>query len=155
MSETEENKKKIMFLLATMPGGKIGHKDLYRVLGIGEEAFVQAIQLLLGEYSIEKVKINLYSDYYSGYGLTKSGIERYSLQVTSDSVAESRYIPIPDDRYEKVISQDTQYGATRTGLRLRRSRSEVTKKRRRVTIFICACAGGFILIAVLVLVLTF
>ncbi len=152
MSEIEQNKKKIAFILARMPGGIIERYDLYLVSGLSEEAFKEAFNSLLDEISISRVTFDNHTRYTDGYKLTNFGIERYSLRVIVDNAALPDYIPREDSEYVKVISQDTQYGATRTGVKLAPSSSKAAKEKRRGTIFICACVISFIVVGTLIII---
>lgn len=151
LSEIEDNKRKIAESLARFPGG-IERYDLYLISGLSEEAFKQAFNELKDDYFIRQVTFGVHQTFTDGYMLTDSGIDRYSLKAVVDSSRLPDYIPRDDSEYVKVISQDTQYGATRTGVKLAPKQSKLTKERRRGIIFICACVIGFIAIGTIIIV---
>jgi hypothetical protein len=146
LSEIKDNKRKIVFILTSQPSGKLEHKDLYRLLGIDEDAFNHAIQLLLSEFSIEKVQFEKYGKSVIEYGVTKSGIENYDLQETRDSVADPRYVPIKDSQYKTVAKQETK--------KMLVKQDSIKKiKRRQRTICICGIIMTLLIIAAVVVYL--
>ena len=104
-----ENKKNVALILASQPNGKMKFKDLVRALEIDERAFVQTINLLLKEYSIEKELIEENEEVYDGYVVTKTGIELYDLQEIRDSLIDNpQYNPVPVSQSAPDTSQDIE-----------------------------------------------
>jgi len=151
MSDIEEDKKKIAEILGRFPGG-IERYDLYLVSGLSKEAFNQAFKELKDGYFVRQITYGVNQTFADGYMLTASGIDRYSLRAVVDNSTIPDYIPRDDSEYVKVISQDTQYGATTTGVRLARPSSKVAKEKRRGIIFISVIVFVVIVVATLILI---
>ena len=152
MSELEETKKRIVEIIANMPSGKVERADIFRIIGTDREMFNQAFQELKDEYSISEGTIDGRTTYANAYELTSIGIDRYSLKSIVDETKLPDYVGREDSEYIKVVSQDTQYDPTTTGVRLATASSELRERKRKGIIFISAFVIVAIVVAVLIVV---
>jgi hypothetical protein len=102
------------------------HENLVKAFK-DDEVFDQSIELLLNEFSIEKVKIEVYDEIHDGYVVTKTGIEKYDLKEERDSLVNNpNYIPAPESQLLTAARQ------------VMKEESVPTKesKRRRIIIYV-------------------
>ena len=143
MSDLDGHKKKFVEILASRHNAVATKDDIYDFMAgsISKDTFNQVIESLIDEGSIERVEIG-------SFRLTVQGERTYSLEHVTPGPDSSRYVSQDKDEGLVIVTQDTQYTSTTTGLYL--TDEEKAARNDKVRKQVLACFIFIIIVATLI-----